>query len=84
MAMCIGLGAALQVAVLYGQPVFKVTATKLIKPTATFDAGESRCGILTPCAPAYCGINMIRARTSTLPHQMTPAAQPCQTAIHNL
>jgi hypothetical protein len=34
----------LQVAVLYGQPVFKVTATKLIKPSATFDAGERRCG----------------------------------------
>lgn len=31
-----------KVAVLYGQPVFKVTATKLIKPSATFDAGERR------------------------------------------
>jgi hypothetical protein len=37
------LRAALQVAVLYGQPVFRVTATKLIKPSADFDAGEQRC-----------------------------------------
>jgi hypothetical protein len=42
----------LQVAVLYGQPVFKVTATKLIKPSATFDAGERRCACVNLLAMA--------------------------------
>lgn len=39
---------------LYGQPVFKVTATKLIKPSATFDAGERRCvAVVCSVLPPY-------------------------------
>jgi len=34
---------AQQVATLYGQPVFRVTATKLLTPKVAFDAGDQRC-----------------------------------------
>eukprot|EP00877_Chromochloris_zofingiensis_P011352 jgi/Chrzof1/6470/Cz18g12080.t1 len=33
---------AQQVATLYGQPVFRVTKTQIIKPNVTFDAGQQR------------------------------------------
>jgi hypothetical protein len=41
-SLCVRCSFYLQVAVLRGEPVFRVQATQLIKPDATFDAGEQR------------------------------------------
>lgn len=43
-----------QVATLYGQPVFKATATRLITPKAAFDAGDQRCATVAVLRRAAC------------------------------
>jgi hypothetical protein len=46
------LRAPCQVATLYGQPVFRATATKLITPKADFDSGDQRCAWAAAVAAA--------------------------------